>query len=127
MLHNFSDVLVIIGLTMLAGVGLWTAISSIISIVRRERAMIAKMNACSVATVQGPHPGGTIQVWLATNTIAHIHLLPIPLGAYAMINVMTGEINYSFPTDTNRKMDTNFSLDELEEAREFINSGRKLH
>ena len=44
-----------------------------------------------------------------------------------MINVLTGEVTYSFPTDTNRNMAVNFSLDELDEAREFINNGGKLN
>ncbi len=78
--------------------------------------------SCNLVHIMGPHPAMAVPVHNGM-----LAMQAIPVGGYAIVNIENGDIEYSFPRDTNHSMETNFSLDELEEAREFINGGGKLH
>ena len=79
--------------------------------------------ATRLVTIDGPSPGGSFALYSG----AHGHIDALAPGQQAIVNLETGEVEYKFPKDTNAAMEPNFSLDELETAQEYINSGGKLH
>lgn len=70
--------------------------------------------------ISGPSDGGKFATMVGTTIVS-----PVPAGATATLNLITGDLHYSYHTDTHKTMDNAaFSLDGLELAQEYINGAK---